>query len=198
MKNDQIIRVNDKVKIINPDVLDRVGYPLTTSLILIRERHFEDRKEIDELLAKFNIRNTKTHDREYNYTRNTVAKAIANALLSQEGWGGNERKIYTNRDEDLQNAEATVIDRKLYKTGTRFAPWSSYDAWNGDWDYTPGGLDDEKTHVFFRLQINSIERKIGDICDMIRTWAYEDQPKTRGTWIEKTNLEKLFPKKVLS
>ena len=49
-KRKNVIRIGDKVKIINPEIFQRVGYPMTTQII--KESHITDeqRRLLDKLM----------------------------------------------------------------------------------------------------------------------------------------------------
>ena len=94
-----IIRIGDKVKIINPEIFQRVGYPLTKQEII--NKFTKDEKAIiEEFMNSFGVsyssgffclapaRNQDVFDR--------IADALAYGRIRQQGYGGNERKIFTN------------------------------------------------------------------------------------------------------
>lgn len=184
MKRD-IIRVGDRVRIVNPDIFIRCGYPLTKEDILRNYLKKEDIKVIENFLAHFEIYqpyislNKKTLceiDDNPTYTRvfDRVADAVAYGVLSKKGFGGRERKIYTEFDATLSNATATVIERKVVNTGNYEPGW--YDSYGGDGEMP--SLTNQKSHVIFEVLIDSDPDlyKI-NLCKRV--------------WVEKINLEKI-------
>ena len=72
--------------------------------------------------------------------------------LRIEGFGGNERKIYTEEVGIHDGVKADVVDIHYVKTGTYVRGFgSSYDEWTGEYDYDPSYLTDQKTHKILTL-----------------------------------------------
>ena len=212
MKNNNTIRVGDKVRIINPQVVYRFGYPLNTNLI---KKQFtdEENKSIRQFVDKFmgincddpNI-NLMLIGNESIYegiSINKIKDALAFIRMKQLGHGGNSRALYTKELPEIKNSVATVKSRKVVKTGERFAPSGSYDYW-GEYDYEPGGLDNEKTHVLFELTDVLVEDTegvywskpiniINDDYEIIveHFLSFKTVTNLKPWWIEKTNLEKI-------
>lgn len=136
-----VIRIGDIVKITTPERFVRCGYPFdqraaTEHLI----DHF--RAEIDALIEKVDP-NPKYPNRyvpEADYR--ALCGRIARIVAQRDGFGGNSRAIYTERDERLTGLRCQVIGRKVHKTG-RLA--------GGRRDYESAYLADEKTHVILTV-----------------------------------------------
>lgn len=160
IKKKDVIRVGDTVKIINPEVVDRVGYPLTKAM-LMEQQTPEQLKAIRDMFRAFGVviypeneldlsrlGMSKDYDRIYERVRYLMAEVS----IKKEGWGGKEKKLYTYTLEPIRNKLATVVARRTTKTGIYHAGYSSCDYW-GEYDYEPAYLSDEKTHVIYKLNV---------------------------------------------
>ena len=79
--------------------------------------------------------------------------------------------------ESLRDKFGTVVSRKVVKTGKHHSGGGGY-TYDGDWDYEPACLENEKTHVLFKVSVFTDQE---GVCPNIN----EDG----GVWIEKGNLE---------
>jgi hypothetical protein len=147
-----IIRVGDNIKIIVPEVVDRVGYPLTKKIIvesMTREQKNALYKSVAEIFGlehysgdpSLVFLDPKDDDR--------LLYAVADKILAKRGWGGRERKIYIKIVDSYKDQVYTVIKKKVVKTGIYNYSSSTYDYWSGDYDYEPAYLSNEKTHVLY-------------------------------------------------
>lgn len=75
-----------------------------------------------------------------------LCSRFARIIARRRGFGGNERAIFTEDRPDMAGRECTVVRKFVRKTGRRFGP-SSYQSYEGEWDYDSGGLANEQTHV---------------------------------------------------
>lgn len=183
-----IIRIGDRVKVIQPDLFIRCGYPYTKEHMLRNVLKPEDVIKIEKFLADFGVHQDYFHIKDTNimhpivdkayYTRafDKVADGIAYGLLHAKGFGGRERKVYTEREEKYLNATGTVMSRKVVNSG-HYVP-----GYNGSWldpyDSEPAYLTNQKTHVIFEVEL--------DYNPDQQCWY----PFT-VVQIEKTNLEKI-------
>jgi hypothetical protein len=147
-----VIYPYDYVRIINPDIFIRCGYPLNKELVKDTVITKEQREAIDEMLRKFDIGTT--HDTLYGLqvkdtseVFNKVLDVVAGAVLGRMGFGGKERIIYTERRHDYASLMMRVYSKRIVKTGSYYPPSGGHDYWTGEYDYEPGGLADAKTHV---------------------------------------------------
>lgn len=181
-----IIRINDRVKIITPDVFIRCGYPLTKEDMLRNELKQSDVKRIEDFLSEFGIYPHFFHvvgtditqyleNKTYTQVFDRVADAIAYGLLAGKRFGGRDRKIFTEYKEYLKDSYGTVVERKVVNTGTYNYGFS------GGWedDYEPATLTNQKTHVLFRVKVD------------YRHFNGGIQKIEEDVWFEKTNLEKV-------
>jgi hypothetical protein len=87
-----------------------------------------------------------------------LCAAAAAWRLEEAKFGGKERRIFEQDNWMLETGQIVeVIARKLVKTGTRYAPHFWGGGWDGEPDYEPGGLDDEKTHCVYKIKTGSKE-----------------------------------------
>ena len=81
---------------------------------------------------------------------NKIASAIAYGRLRRDGFGGRQRTIHTVECHELAGA-ATTVDRWFFvKTGT-YVPGHFHRDLDGEGDYDPPYLEDEKTHRILML-----------------------------------------------
>lgn len=147
-----IIREGDEIKIIIPEYVERVGYPLTKSLI-IESMTLEQKNKLHRTIAEiFNLEHYSGDPSLVFYDDkddNRLLYAIADRILKEKGWGGRDRKIYTKTDESYKDQVYTVCKKKVVKTGKYNHGSNWHDPWTGDYDYEPAYLSDEKTHVLY-------------------------------------------------
>lgn len=150
-----VIREGDNIKIIIPEYVERVGYPLTKKIIvesMTREQKDRLYKSISEI---FGIEHYSGDPSliflDPNEDGERVLYAIADKILKERGWGGRERKIYTKIDESYKDQVYTVYKKKVVKTGTYNHGSSWHDYWTGEYDYEPAYLSNEKTHVLYGI-----------------------------------------------
>lgn len=124
------IKADDRVRIVNPVIVLRVGYPKTVSDYL---------KEAESLFKKSLLDVIGPREADMALSK------IAYGLAKRDGFGGSSRTLHTKVDELMRGAEFTVIDCKTAKTGEYFPPQGGADYW-GECDYWPGGLSNMKTH----------------------------------------------------
>jgi len=82
-----------------------------------------------------------------------IYQELAYCRLQGKKFGGNERKIFVENKEELKGKRAKVVGIKIVKTGNRISGSNGYDFYNGDYDYDPPYLADQKTHKILRLDI---------------------------------------------
>jgi hypothetical protein len=131
MKKDKIIRIGDRVRIINPEIFIRSGYGLTVEDMIRNKMTKEDSNKIDQFLHTVGVKASLVSlgkRSEYDNAFDSVVKAIARYKLWENSWGGNERKIYTKNVPELLNIEYVVVNKKTIQTGIRIPGWySAYD-----------------------------------------------------------------------
>lgn len=159
-KNKNIIRIGDRVNVITPIVFFRCGYPLTAQIVkdtLITKDHkdavilmlkafgiYKDSYESEDNLT---YRNTILVDKIYENIIHTMSMAV----MEREGWGGTERKIYTEYNSNFTEVICQVLSKRVIKTGTYHRSSGGHDYYNGADDYDPAYLGNEKTHIILKL-----------------------------------------------
>lgn len=147
-----IIRVGDNIKIIIPEYVERVGYPLTKNIIvesMTAEQKSKLYRSIAEIFGLEHYSGDSSllfHDIKDD---NRLLYAIADSILKEKGWGGRERKIHTTVSDFYKDRVYTVCKKKVVKTGTYNHGSSWYDYWTGEYEYEPAYLSNEKTHVLY-------------------------------------------------
>ena len=155
-----IIRIGDTVKITNPEIIIRIGYPMSfdEAKIEVKELyHNEIVKFLDTTIYKQKSRFVEIADYTKMKCYNKIISALAYEHLQSKQFGGKEKKIYSEYRQDLLGITAKVKDIFIRKTGIYFASSGGYDSWTGEYDYEPGGLDKEKTHKILELDYWSNE-----------------------------------------
>ena len=166
----KIIRVGDIVEINNPEFFIRCGYPIG-----IAEMREETQEifggVIDDLISsagkeKFMRKDEKGRYEDGTYVQiagedirkfkgyNEIINALAYERLRSKEFGGNERKIFTERIEKLKGQKAEVTSIKIHKTGKYVKGSSGYDYYRGGYEYDPPSLDGEKTHKILTLDFS--------------------------------------------
>jgi hypothetical protein len=145
-----IYRVGDKVRIVNPLFVRRVGYPLVWTEVT------DEQLDNDEHSAKVA---KAMRGCEPSELPRYLQIAIAKMYVEERAFGGNERSIHYRPEGDggwqmplnWTYGPAEVVRKRLVKTGTRFPASQGYIGRDYEVDYMPGGLADCKTHVLLDL-----------------------------------------------
>lgn len=137
----KIIRIGDKVRITNPEMFVRCGYPMQKMDARVGVDQYQP--YIIELL-----RYTIGGSSDWRIV-NEMIEALAYGYMRVHNYGGNERQIYTDYEYGLLRLECTVTKIKFVKTGT-YTP--GYQISEGD--FTPNHLSNEKTHKILLLKNN--------------------------------------------
>jgi len=155
-KKDNIIRHGDLVKIIKPEIFVRCGYPLTLekSEKIIREKYYD---KVSEFTSGFKTKITLRNMEDYCEDKLTkkIIKALAEEYIFMEGFGGNERKIYTEPAFEMlgmsiKGEVRRVVSIKFHKTGTYVPSCSGYSI-DEYYDYELAYLDNMKSHKILGL-----------------------------------------------
>ena len=170
-----VFRKDDYIRIKNPIIVERVGYPL--NIQKVKDEHFsiEEKQKIEEFLRFFKVTSSDIFEVKPEKTRLSIVHALAMNKIQQLRWGGNARSLHLITDESLRDKEVYVVEKKMVKTGIRFAPSGYYD-YDGEYNFEPGGLDNMKTHVLLGFYPPMVEREV------FRT--HDDL-----VWIEEKNVE---------
>ena len=149
-----IIRVGDEVKILVPTFFVRCGYEKslhTEADVILNEHRAKIDEFINTILPRFKLYQERGgEERRLAYR---IAKELAYDNLRLTGFGGKDRKIFTEEFPEYVGRTAHVMSIKFCKTGEYFAPSGGYSYYSGEYDYEPGGLSKEKTHKILELNL---------------------------------------------
>jgi len=173
----QRFKVDDRVVITNPILVDRVGYPLThNDAKEIVEREYEESiRSLLEQTGLYKISEYAIFTRQWppcGRAYNRLISALASMYLEVHKFGGKERKLYTHEEHNLLGYHFTVKDKRIVKTGIYYSPGGDAEDWY------PGGLDNCKTHILLCLE----HRFIG---------SPDKNDFTDGIWIESKHVRRI-------
>lgn len=144
-KRKDVVRIHDRVKIINPLIFVRCGYPLTIDIVKDTVITQEQKDAIITMLKSFGI----------NYVDgdayDKILYEMARIVLRQLEWGGVERKIYTTFRPDLINVTCQVVSKRVVKTGVHESGGGWTSSYWGEVDYEPPCLMNEQSHVILEI-----------------------------------------------
>lgn len=170
------MKVGDIVKIVNPEMLIRVGYPETLESAKEKLNDWVKAKTGKDIYADI-----KAHYPFLLDLNGEILKEFAKQFNKNHlKFGGNDRKVYTKRVDEYENKFAKIIGRKTRQTGTREA------------NNKPKGrryiLNYQKTHVFFELAL--IQGAASSAPTFLGLNDYSTiGSREKGLLIERNNLE---------
>lgn len=181
MKKD-VIRVGDTVRVLRPRWVKRVGYPLVWTDLAEEVRQDPRTRQALELLGIYQPQPGVWRVEEK--LPHEFVRAVAMLLVEQRGFGGSERAVHYyplgNEGEDPLDILVAggvphhghvgrvfeVTGKRRVKTGTRFPAHSWRSGPDYEYDYSPGGLENCKTHVLLTTWAGEIE-----VCDVEKVKA---------------------------
>lgn len=171
-----LFKIGDKVKIINPERIVRVGYPLSREMVK-KTITSDELDTVAKLLGYSNNINLihGSNQRILN-AADKILDNIAYVRLVKQGFGGKERKLYTELLTEYKDKIGIIEAKKVVRTGNYYPAWSGHDSYTGEYDYEPGGLDNAKCHLILGLSFGD------SFCWQVKT-SYESQ-----FWIEAKNV----------
>jgi hypothetical protein len=139
MKKD-IIRARDRVVVINPLNVVRVGYPkeLKDYLPEVVEKYRPQLLDMMKACGDFGSTEKMEHE-------------LAYSLAKKDGFGGVERTLHVELREDLRGREFFVQEVKTRYAGNYCHGVNVYSHWDGEVDYEPACLSDSKAHRICEL-----------------------------------------------
>jgi len=206
-KDPKIIRVGDMVKVINPQLFIRCGYPMSfkDSVEEVKKEHGDKIRNFmlniegitrnnSPLFAKYTLKERITDE---NKTFLKIVNALAYDHIRRKGFGGRVRQIFTKEDTRWQDEELLVDNIKFVKTGV-YVKGGTYYTYDEPYpEYEPSCLDDEATHKILGLsrvtnrQYSNWVRKKG---------VLKVYPENKDYWwdieIEADNVVKLFQEEI--
>lgn len=187
-----VIRIGDRIKVITPLFVERVGYPLSFKDGCEKaEELYSDKIKsfLDDLFPKESSKikgMILSVDTAWNKTvvYDKIVKALAYYYLQIEGFGGKERKLFLKERPRFKDDYFYVSNIGIFQTGTYFPPSGVYDYF-GESDWEPGGLDNRKTHKILQLTRSKY---------LILPYSYNGNEKLdfEDLCIEACNVEKVF------
>lgn len=154
MSKPHVYHPGDRVRIINPRFIKRVGYPL----------RWDDL--IDTVEVEQRARTMLGAAGHYAEAPRYFLQAVAKLLVEERGFGGNERQIIYHDPDSFEHHclspleswighTTDVRSKRVAHTGTRI-PERSGTSWTADgrddW-HEPGGLENRKTHILLTLSM---------------------------------------------
>lgn len=145
----KIIRVGDLVRVINPQVFVRVGYNLTKQIVKESLITNEEKTSIAQLISKKETAyNLDLWSPVENKVFDEMLDSLAYLKLKRNGFGGKERKIFTEYNSDLLNKELKVESKRFVKTGF-YQPGGVFGYFEPE--YEPAYLEKEKSNIILKL-----------------------------------------------
>lgn len=188
-KKQKAIGRHDYIRIVSPEVVIRWGYNLNKKLVKDTLITDEQKDNLAKFLNSFNLDVHAAkwyddiglpYDPKSNPLYEKMLDEIAYEILKSNYFGGNERKLFTERRDYLKGVKAFVSERKVVKTGIYHAG-QTYQGYFEPWpEYEPAYLSNEQTHVLYRVNVQPKE------CPKII------QCEESGFWIEKKNVERFY------
>lgn len=158
----------DRIKVINPIFVVRVGYPKTISDYAekINPENIQRfiKSEIEEtsyVKAPINPLLEDKKPESFTYTRDypavvwRIQKEMGYWMAKKDGFGGRERTLHTVVLPEYKDKIYTILNKRVVKTGTYYGPCGGYDSYSGEYDYDPGGLENMKTHILLSIHNDS-------------------------------------------
>lgn len=168
-----VFRVGDTVKIVNPEVFLRCGYPKTKQSVQKEDITPEQYAKIDLLLNELGL----SPGTDYYYSnrvnrkiKEKIIDAISYGLLDKMAYGGREKQIYTENQPKLQDRIVKILSKKVVRTG-KYVAASDTQSWDGEHEYCPAYLENVKSHVILELDIWNESQN--EICSSWNVWIEE-------------------------
>jgi len=169
MKDKNRIKIGDYVRIDNPEMFVRCGYPLSIEDMRkeIVDNRFVDIENFiisivhgEDRLNDFNFTNPYFDKNSYlnnseSATTRTIINALAYELLRHRNFGGSERSIHTKAVEDNKGKIFQVTGTKMCVTGNYIHGSKCYDNWNGGYEYEPPYLENQKSHRILSVYVST-------------------------------------------
>jgi hypothetical protein len=130
------IRIGDVIKVIDPRVVERVGYPRTV------DSYVEEAESTAGKFLDFTLRCPAR-------ARCKLIREIAYALALKDGFGGRERTLHFIEIPQLLGESYCVQGVRSAKTGT-YSPGYRSSMWGGN-DDEPPSLSEEKTRRLVQI-----------------------------------------------
>jgi len=140
-KSRNIIRVGDRVRVVNPVVVVRVGYP---KCLADYEKEVREKLgfQLTQLLLAAGV---PEHELDSSRSGRKILSELAYCLGNKDRWGGRLRSLHTVEVPELRVQDFTVLEMRTAFTGV-------HESGSGQWDdYSPPCLGHAKAHRLARL-----------------------------------------------
>lgn len=182
-----VYRRDDRVIIVEPQVVRRVGYPLGIAEGL---KHVESHaRDVAALLIKLGIKADGCFGDLYlsaglPVLDEGINRALAYAWLKTQHFGGPERTIHTERLSELAGVECRVMGKRVVYTGRRVSGHTSY-GYDG-MDSDPPYLAEATAHVLLSLWPIALTDTLRSSSEEIEVQAAHVKPAPDPAAIEQT------------
>jgi hypothetical protein len=164
MKNKNRIKIGDYVRIDNPEMFVRCGYPLSIEDVgkEIKDNHFIDIEKFiisiihgEDKVKNFNLTDVLNKDAYLNKSKSSQAiiNILSYEMLKHRNFGGRERSIHTQTVEENKGKICQVTGAKMCVTGNYVSGSGSRDYWSGEYEYEPPYLENQKSHRILSVYI---------------------------------------------
>lgn len=155
-----VYQVGDRVKILEPKWVDRVGYNLHYQDLIDEARDDPKTAEAYRILMGEPHGLWLSKDKIPYYFVITVAKL----MVEQRNFGGPERKIHYRPGNSIYRGAVLEVTRKrVVTTGVRCPGYIA--GYGEDQEWISASLEDRKTHVLLLTEAGEIEA-----CNVERVW----------------------------
>jgi len=145
---DNIIRVNDIIKIINPTIFIRCGYPLELKKVteMIGIEFYDTIKKFVQEVVKYDkpILKIKFTNPEKEFE--DISRCLAYRYIRRHNFGGNKKVFYTLYVPELEDCFCMVEKIRMIRTGQYRPDCSSGPSQDGEYDYEPACLIEPQYH----------------------------------------------------
>lgn len=145
-KRKDVIRVGDDVRVINPEVVLRIGYPFDKELMKSKVIDSEKKNMIHRLLGYDAFMFDPFLKRMYDKSYDAILDEVAYFELHKRKFGGSERKIFTESRPDIDGKVFRVVKKSVAQTGV-YTQCKYY----SDDDFDPPHLSQRKDHIILTL-----------------------------------------------
>jgi len=132
-KTDNVIRRGDRVKVVNPLLVTRVGYPLSQETVIREHMDEQDKAILEGWLAKHGIRyawnelgSSEISCSLYEQESDKIIRAMARIIQHSKRYGGNIRSVHKIEKPDLAGKTLQVISKRVVYSGVRVVDESAY------------------------------------------------------------------------
>lgn len=157
-----VYHIGDKVRIVEPQLFLRVGYPLSLAVAM---EHIRKHHSMHVAMLMDKIRGAKPTSGEEPFAaadwlmgqplppaHDGLVRAAAYAWMKAQSFGGKERRIHTEINEALRGRKALVKAKRVVKTGDYSSGSYVVDYDGGYSGGEPPSLSNEKSHVLLEVE----------------------------------------------